>query len=290
MPAVNGNLYLQKVTDMSKNIKCSLLLVAAVLISVPASAVWAEEPDLVEIVRNPVIGNYKGYAEFKMAHYDNARTIWEALAQRGNAEANFNLGILDEDGLGVPQNIQAALSHYEKAAIAGSGRAQYRLGLLYSAGAPVPRDEARAGKWLAAAAAQGDMDAAALLAQLGGASGTPAQRDFLKAETLHAGGQNQEAVVIWSRLALSGDTRSRSRLAWMLEAGVGIPRNLDEAAKLFRQSAEEGDADAQYALGVMLQTGKGQALDPVQAETWLRRAAAQGNGPAIVALQKAEPR
>ena len=274
---------------MAKSIKCSLLRAVAGLICLQASAAWAEEPDLVEIVRNPVIGNYKGYAEFKMAHYDNARAIWEALAQRGNAEANFNLGILHEDGLGVAQNIQAALAHYETAALAGSGRAQYRLGLLYSGSATVPRDEAKAGKWLAAAAAQGDKDAAALLARLGGAPGTPAQQDFLKAETLRAGGQNQEAVAIWTRLAGAGDTRSRSRLAWMLEAGVGISRDLDAAAKLFRQSAEDGDADAQYALGVMLQTGKGQALDPVQAEAWLRRAAAQGHGPAISALQKTAP-
>ncbi|MDQ3195732.1 MAG: sel1 repeat family protein, partial [Pseudomonadota bacterium] len=64
---------------------------------------WAEEPDLDEIVRNPVIGNYKGYAEFKMGHYETARVIWEALAKRGNGEANFNLGTLYEDGLGVPQ-------------------------------------------------------------------------------------------------------------------------------------------------------------------------------------------
>ena len=277
---------IQKVTYMSKSIKFTLLFLTLVLGTLPPSAAWAEEPDLVEIVRNPVIGNYKGYAEFKMAHYGNARAIWEALAQRGNAEANFNLGILDEDGLGVAQNIQAALAHYETAAVAGSARAQYRLGLLYSGSATVHRDEARAGKWLAAAAAQGDKDAAALLAQLGGTPGTPAQQDFLKAETLRAGGQNQEAVAIWSRLARAGDTRSRSRLAWMLEAGVGIARDLDAAARLFRQSAEEGDADAQYALGVMLQTGKGQALDPAQAGMWLRRAAAQGNGPAIAALQE----
>jgi uncharacterized protein len=274
---------------MPKYIRLSLVVVAMVSISLLASVAWAEEPDLVEIVRNPVIGNYKGYAEFKMGHYDAARAIWEALAQRGNAEANFNLGILHEDGLGVPQSIQAAVAHYERAAVAGSSKAQYRLGLLYSVGAKIPKDEAKADRWLAAAAAQGDKDATALLALRGGAARTQRDQDFLRAETLHASGQYQEAAAIWKRLAQEGDTRSRSRLAWMLEAGQGIPRNLDEAAKLFRQSAEEGDADAQYALAVMLQTGIGQALDPSQAQIWLRRAAAQGHGPANAALRKAAP-
>ncbi len=74
----------------------------------------------------------------------------------------------------------------------------------------------------------------------------------------------------------------------MAEAGQGMPRDLDRAAKLFRQSAEEGDADAQYALAVMLQTGKGQALNPVEAESWLRRAAAQGHQSATAALRKVE--
>lgn len=275
---------------MSKCLRESLAVVAMVAIALQASVASAEEPDLVEIVRNPVIGNYKGYAEFKMAHYDTARAIWGALAQRGNAEANFNLGILHEDGLGVPQSIQAAVEYYEKAAVAGSSKAQYRLGLLYSVGAKIARDAVKAERWLAAAAAQGDQDAVALLAAHRGAAKTRKEQDFLRAETLHASGQYQAAVAIWQRLAQQGDTRSRSRLAWMLEAGQGIPRNLDQAAQLFRQSAEEGDADAQYALAVMLQTGKGQAPDPSQAEIWLRRAAAQGHGPAKAALQEAAPK
>jgi uncharacterized protein len=265
--------------------------VAAILISIAVQAVpaCAEEPDLVEVVRNPVIGNYKGYAEFKMAHYDNARVIWEALSERGNAEANFNLGILHEDGLGVPASIQTAITYYEKAAVAGSSKAQYRLGLLYSVGAAVPKDEAKAGKWLTAAAAQGDKDAAALLARHRGAANaaeTGRDQDFYQAETLHAFGKYQEAVAIWQRLAQHGDTHARSRLAWALEAGQGISRDLEQAARLFRKSAEDGDADAQYALAVMLQTGKGQAPDPMEAATWLRRAAAQGHGPANAALQE----
>jgi len=274
---------------MSKRMNHRSVLVLAMIASVWASGASAQAPDLVEIVRNPIIGNFKGYAEFKMGQYDNARAIWEALAERGNAEAHFNLGILDEDGLGGAKHLQSALEHYEKSAIAGSGKAQYRLGLLYSNAATVPRDEVKAARWLAAAAAQGDQDAVTLLAQLDGASSTPAQQDFLKAQALRAGGQNQQAVAIWRRLAQEGDTRSRTRLAWMLEAGVGTVRDLDAAATLFRQSAEEGDAEAQYALGVMLQTGKGQTSDPLQARTWWQRAALQGHRPAIAALAPAGP-
>jgi TPR repeat protein len=271
--------------------KCSALALLALSLSVPA---WAEEPglaglDLVEIVRNPAIGNYKGYAEFKMGHYATAATIWQALAQRGNAEADFNLGILDEDGLGTPSDMAAAIAHYEKSAQAGSSKAQYRLALLYKAGVKVPQDDARAKKWLTAAAANGDSEAQTMLANDAAAAGTattPRDQEFQRAELLHASGRYADAAALWQRLAQQGDARSRSRLAWMMEAGQGMPRDLDGAARLFRQSAEAGDADAQYALSVMLQTGKGQQQDAAQAELWRQRAAAQGHGPAKAAAPR----
>lgn len=249
-----------------------------------ASTADAEELDLYDIVRNPVIGNYKGYAEFKMGHYDNAHAIWEALENRGNAQASFNLGILYEDGLGVTQSNQQAIEHYEKAATAGSGKAQYRLGLLYSGGIKTPRDDAKADKWLSAAAAQGDEDAVALLEQRNSTVKSQRDKNFYRAESLHVAGQYKKAAAIWQRLNNTGDTRSRTRLAWMYEAGQGMPRDLDKAAMYFHQSAEEGDAEAQYALAVMLHTGKGQTKNIEAAQEWLQRAAAQNYGPAKEAL------
>lgn len=243
-----------------------------------------EEPNLDEIVRNPVIGNYKGYAEFKMANYATARMIWEALAERGNAEANFNLGILYEDGLGVPRDMPRALQHFERSAEGGNQRAQYRLGLLYSAGGSVPPDPARSRKWLEAAAAQGDAEAATLLAMGERAGADPRDDAYFRAEVLHVLGRNQEAAAIWKELAEAGDTRSRTRLAWLYEAGQGVPRDLDQAARLFRRSAQEGDPEAQYALAVMLQTGKGQKQNVAEAREWLQRAAAQGHAAARAAL------
>ncbi|MGI9047333.1 MAG: tetratricopeptide repeat protein, partial [Burkholderiales bacterium] len=221
---------------------------------------WAEEPDLDEIVRNPVIGNYKGYAEFKMGHYETARVIWEALAKRGNGEANFNLGTLYEDGLGVPQSIETALAHYERGAEAGSGKAQYRLGLLYSVGAKIPKDEAKA-----------PTNGCVLRPQ--GATGT--RKSVLRWPEPH---RKRSAIGIFSRpkrcthpanirkRRRSGNASRSSAIRVHARVWRGWPRPVRacraiSTGRLFRQSAEEGDADAQYALAVMLQTGKGQALN-----------------------------
>jgi TPR repeat protein len=268
--------------------KCSaaMRIALALALALPAAA-WSQEIDLVEIVRNPAIGNYKGYAEFKMGHYANAATIWQALAERGNAEANFNLGILDEDGLGTQADMPAAIAHYEKSAQAGSSKAQYRLALLYTAGVKVPKDAVKAEKWLKAAAANGDSEAQAMLTKA--ATTAPKDQDFQRAELLHASGKYADAAAIWQSLAQQGDARSQRRLAWMMEAGQGMQSDLDGAGKLFRQAAEAGDADAQYALSVMLQTGKGQPQDTAQAELWRQRAAAQGHGPARDAAPETAP-
>ena len=262
----------------------SHLRIILLLTILPVTQLSAEEIDLNEILRNTSMGNYRGYAEFKMAHYGNAHTIWQALAERGNAEANFNLGILYEDGLGVSQNLAQALRYYETAAIGGSFKAQYRLGLLYFVGEIVPLDKVKAKRWLTEAASGGDRDSIEMLAILSGTRSSKRDREFLRAETAHASADYTQAAEIWQRLADNNDIISRTRLAWLYEKGQGVKRNLKRAAELFRQSAMEGDADAQYALAVMLQTGKGQPKDLVESEVWLQRAADLGHRGASLAL------
>lgn len=251
------------------------------LLSLLATSASVAELNKPELLRNPMVASYQGYAEFKMGHYLAAEAIWQVLAEQGNTEANFNLGILFEDGLGVEQNLSQALQYYQRAAIAGSSKAQYRLGVIYSAGETAERNTIEAAKWLALAAAQGDQDAAALLAlnqHEMNQSPLTSQRDkdYYQAERFSAGGNYQQAADIWLRLAQQGDSRSRTRYAWLLEVGRGVSRDLSEAARLFRLSAEAGDAEAQYALALMLQTGKGQPEDTVAAMQWMCRAAGQG--------------
>ncbi|MFT6248160.1 MAG: TPR repeat protein [Cognaticolwellia sp.] len=260
------------------------LLIILLLALLPINELYADEIDLNEIVRNSTMGNYKGYAEFKMAHYGNALKIWQALAQRGNAEANFNLGILYEDGLGVGQDMAQALLYYETAAIGGSFKAQYRLGLLYFVGKTVPLDNIKAKRWLTEAAKGGDKDSIEMLAILSGNNSSQRDKDFLRAETAHTSSDYLQSANIWQQLADDDDIISRTRLAWLYEKGQDVKRDLKRAGELFRQSAMDGHADAQYALAVMLQTGKGQTQDLQESHLWLKKAAKLGHHDAAMAL------
>ncbi|HKX96174.1 MAG TPA: tetratricopeptide repeat protein [Methylibium sp.] len=243
----------------------------------------AQDSHRADWLKNPAMGNYKGYAEFKMANYAAAREVWETLAEVGNGDALFNLGTLAEDGLGEPRDMKKAEALYVGAAQAGNFKAQYRLGMLYSSnGGQLPRDVAKARLYLTMAGQGGDKDAIERLASLG--RPTDELTPFQRAELLGSDGRHAEAAVLYERLALRGDRAAQTRLAWAYEAGRGVPRSLEEAARRFAIAAEAGEAEAQYALAVMYRTGRGQTKDLERSAEWLRRAAEQRYPAAVSAL------
>lgn len=253
-----------------------------------AHAELLDDDELAEVVRKPAIGLYKGYAEFKMAHYAEARQIWTALADKGMGEAWFNLGILAEDGLGEPKDGAEARRRYEKAALAGSRNAALRLGTSLQTSRLGAPDPAGARHWLQVATDLGDDEAAAQLAVLDGPAARPvsaADKRLAQARRLEADGSLPDAVSAYRAIGDAGDPRGLTRLAWLYEAGRGVPRNLDEAARLFRQAAEAGEPEGQYALSVMLDTGAGQARNPDEALRWLKASAAGRYPPAVEALK-----
>jgi TPR repeat protein len=255
----------------------------ALTLCLAAGLAQAQDSSRADWLKNPAMGNYKGYAEFKMANYAAAREVWATLAEIGNGDALFNLATLAEDGLGEPRDMKKAEALYVGAAQAGNFKAQYRLGMLYSSsGGQLPRDEAKARVYLTMAAQGGDKDAIERLATLGRPSAelTPFQR----AELLGSDGKHAEAAALYEQLAAGGDRVAQTRLAWAYEAGRGVPRSLEEAARRFTIAAEAGEAEAQYALAVMYRTGRGQPKDIALSAKWLERAAGQKYPAAVSAL------
>lgn len=257
-------------------------LLIVLILGLGSGLAQAQDSTREDWLRNPGMGNYKAYAEFKMANYAAAREVWETLAEVGNGDALFNLGILAEDGLGEPVDLKKAESLYTSAANVGNYKAQYRLGMLYSTGDLLPKDLQKARVFLSLAAEAGDEDAAQRLAALGQSPDT--LTPFQQAEWLSSSQRHADAAAIYSRLADQGDHTAQTRLAWMYEAGRGVNRDLDEAARRFQIAAEGGEAEAQYALAVMFSTGKGKPRDPEQSHGWLVRAADQNYPAAVSAL------
>ena len=79
----------------------------------------------------------------------------KALADQGDADAQYNLGVMYGKGRGIPQNDAEAVKWYRKAAEQGYAIAQSNLGIRYDTGRGIPENDAEAVKWYRKAAEQG---------------------------------------------------------------------------------------------------------------------------------------
>ena len=77
-------------------------------------------------------------------------------ALRGDAEAQFQLAVICQNGRLVPQDQTQAREWLLKAAGQGHVKAMFNLGVTYGDGLGVPVDDAEAFKWYQAAANEGD--------------------------------------------------------------------------------------------------------------------------------------
>lgn len=90
----------------------------------------------------------------------------QVSAEKGNAVAQNNLGVLFATGNGAKLDLKEAAKWYEKAAEQGYAVAQHNLAGLYETGGGVTQDLATAAVWYSLAAEQGDPYAQLSLAQI----------------------------------------------------------------------------------------------------------------------------
>jgi hypothetical protein len=96
-----------------------------------------------------------GDAAYREKDYAKAVELWQPLAERGDATAQYFIGTLYAEGKGVPQSDVTAFGWFLRAANNGNAAAQYNVGASYAGGAGVKKSEADAAKWFLRAANQG---------------------------------------------------------------------------------------------------------------------------------------
>ena len=97
----------------------------------------------------------KGLKAAQAGDFKTALAEWTPLAEQGDIEAQYNLGIMYANGRGVPENDKTAVKWYTLAAEQGDIDAQYNLGVMYDNGDGVPENNKTAVKWYTLAAEQG---------------------------------------------------------------------------------------------------------------------------------------
>ena len=96
-----------------------------------------------------------GIAAFEAKEFRRAFQLLAPLAARGEAEAQFRVAVMSQNGLGGVVNEALAFALMRDAAHHGHGLAQHGLGVMYLYGECVAKDEAEAAQWFRRAADQG---------------------------------------------------------------------------------------------------------------------------------------
>jgi len=135
---------------------CALLLAAANLL---AGAVYAGPREALETARR---GDFLSASRELMP-----------LAERGDKDAQFVLGLIYENGLGTPKNLNKAAGWFAKAAESGHGAAARKMGDSYLYGIGVDKDPIEARRWYEMAARAGDQTAMNRLTALNLTHGAP---------------------------------------------------------------------------------------------------------------------
>jgi len=202
-----------------------------------------------------------GMDAFKNKDYQRAFREWKAAADAGQAEAQFDIGVLYAQGLGVRRDLTEAFRWYQKAANQGNAAAEFALGQMYARGWGVPRDQADALRWFQ-------------MANAPDADGPPTDWTVIEG---YGTNQDPKQAAYWYRLAAEkGHPEAQFNLGRLYASGKGVEHDEEQALRWIRAAASLGYAPAQADLGARYASGKGIALDGKRAYFWLTLAYLHG--------------
>jgi hypothetical protein len=252
--------------------------------------------------------------------FAKARAGFERLAQAGNPDAQFYLGRMAAQGLGVAADAGAAVSWYRLAAEQGHTEAQAVLGSHYFRGHGVTQSYPEAARWSRLAADKGHGGAAYNLAKLyrkggGGLEADPAEAErwakvamakgfpdpfkdapaqptptrearaiFDEGQRHYKAGDMVQAVEAFRRCAEMGDATCQLQLGWHYDVGKGVARNDATAVRWYQAAAEQHHRVAQHNLGNMHQLGRGVRKNCRTAVEWFARSSMHNYPPGLYAL------
>jgi TPR repeat protein len=151
-------------------------------------------------------------------------------AERGDAEAQFNLGFCYDVGRGVAKDAKEAARWYRKAAEQNYVPAQFNLGYCYANGQGLRKDREEAVAWYRKAAEQGHAEAQSNLGYCYD-NGRGVDKDAT------------EAVKWYRKAAMQGHAEAQFNLGCCYANGQGVTKDIVEAYAWFNMAAK-ADADA----------------------------------------------
>ncbi len=203
---------------------------------------------------------------------DHAATIaptrLQGLAEQGNANAQFDLGVAYAKGQVLPRDDALARHWFELAAAQGAAKAQYWMGAISERGRGGPRSYDDALQWYRRAADQGFSPAEVAMGRFYGRA-LGVTRDV---------GQRTD----WYRRAAEhGNPVGQWALGNFYRLGDGVDQDLSQARQWYERAANQNFVLAKTRLGLMYEHGNGVPQDYAAALYWFRQAGDAGNPMAL---------
>jgi TPR repeat protein len=106
---------------------------------------------------SPALAGFdEGVAAYQSGDLPLAVKEFRAAAEAGNTDAQFNMALMYERGIGVSKDEQESVVWYRKAAEQGNSTAQFNLAVMYENGRGTAVDFHQAHHWYRKASVQGD--------------------------------------------------------------------------------------------------------------------------------------
>ena len=166
-----------------------------------------------------------GAAAYTKGDYVRAWFELKPVAERGNPEAQWYLGVMSHDGKGTPQNYAEAVNWFRKAVEQGYAKAEFNLGVMYRRGLGVQQDNAEAVRLYRKAAEQGYLNAQYNIGVMC-AEGQGVREDLV------------QAYMWFSLVAASGDSTAKKNME--IIAARMTPSQIAEAQRLAKEWKPKG--------------------------------------------------
>ena len=173
----------------------------------------------------------EGLDALKRGDYAAAVRELRGPAERGDAEAQYRVGLMYEFGKGYPRDVQQALTWLIRAGTQGHTAAAVELGVLYTGGQGVPSNPRESVDWFRKAALQGNAIAQYNLG-------------LMIAKGQGVALDNAQAMAWFRKSADQGFALAQYTLGVGQENGEGVPRDPVLAYASFAIAARNGNPDA----------------------------------------------
>ncbi len=204
----------------------------------------------------------EGWRAYQRGEFATALQHWNKLAEEGDPVAQYNVGVMYDEGTGVDRDPAKVVAWWSKAADQGHVMAQHNLALVFIEHGG-EEDFGTAAYWLKRAAADDFVPSQYTLAKLY-ATGLGIEKD------------DARAFALFLKAGNAGFVKAQYNLGKIYRDGIGVEADSGVSVDWFRKAAEQGYAKAQEKLATRFARGIGVKSDVTEALKWAILATRQG--------------